>query len=88
MLDVGNRKVDVIERAFDRLATDHNNRRTDDDLPRNYRRVLAADYIVYYVVKPEYVLAYDVRYAGRKPLKSSTHRRRAAQAERESFELN
>jgi plasmid stabilization system protein ParE len=64
-------------------------RRTSDDLPDRFRRVVSGYYVIYYEVdqQTKTVYVYEVRHGARKPLKPATHRRLASRAHRDSFEL-
>jgi plasmid stabilization system protein ParE len=83
---------ELVNRIYDEITALPNNpyrRRIGDGLPANYRRAIVGSYIIYYRINEAagYLLAHHVRYAGRRPLSANTHRRRAAQAERDSQPL-
>ncbi len=87
--EAGRDLVSRIYEAVAKLADNPYRRRTGDSLPANYRRALMGSYIIFYRINEGAgnLLAYHVRYAGRRPLSANTHRRRAAEAERHNRPL-
>ncbi len=72
------------------LGNNQLGRRTDDDLPAEYRRYRSGEYYIFYLINlpMRRMTVHEVRHVARRPLVPRTHKQRAARAERDSQPLH